>query len=90
MNRNSTEAEFDTEAFSRELTEVTRLFRQKTREHSALLKEAEKAGWEASAVERAQAVLKEIEDLQPRLHDLGLVADDYLASRLPVSHRARF
>ncbi|MFZ0751860.1 MAG: hypothetical protein WAM70_21045 [Pyrinomonadaceae bacterium] len=81
MNRNSTEPEFDTDTFSREVTEVTRLFREKTREHSALLKEAEKAGWEASAVERAQAILKEIEELQPRFQRLNKFADDYLAAQ---------
>lgn len=80
MNSDSTEGEFDTEAFSREMTEVTRLFREKTREHSALLKAAEKAGWEASAIERAQAVLKEIEELQPRFRKLSQLADQYLAS----------
>lgn len=80
MNSSSAEPEFDEEAFSRELTEVTRLFREKTHEHSALLKEAERTGWDTSAVERAQGVLKEIEDLQPRFQRLDKFADDYLAS----------
>jgi len=80
LNRNPIEPELDTETFSREVTEVDTLFREKTRKHSALLKEAEKAGWEASAVERAQAVLKEIEELQHRFQRLDKFADDYLAA----------
>lgn len=71
---------FDSEKFSGELSALESLFRTKTQEHSDRLKEAEKAGWAKGAINRANEVLRELDEIHRQISDLGRSAEEHLAS----------
>ena len=70
----------DYDRLSFRLSELWTLLNTKIREHSQLLKAAEKANWEKSATEKADYALAEIHILRREFSDLVQFAEQQLTA----------
>jgi hypothetical protein len=77
----------DYDAVLLRLSELQAQIRAKIRLHSQLLKDADKANWDKSAIDRSTAVLAEIRSLEQELNELLALVEGQLAKdgyELPV------